>query len=105
MNNSAIIEVNFPLCFYKKLLGLKLGFSDFEILKPEVARNLKAMGRSKADLELMDLSFVVTIGNRNYPLVPNGENILVTEENYKGKRRLICRICRDLFGLLCEQSG
>ncbi|WEJ95786.1 Putative E3 ubiquitin-protein ligase [Yamadazyma tenuis] len=85
--NSTILELNFPIAFYKMLLKIPLGFSDFEQLHPDLSRNLfKIKSLSDEELNMLDLSFEISIFDLfhnvvNRELVPDGKNIQVTSKN------------------------
>lgn len=87
--NSAILDLNFPKCFYKILLGKPVDFSDFEELQPDVASNLlKLKSFNDEELELLGLKFELDLhdevfkeNNGTRELIPNGSSISVNASN------------------------
>lgn len=85
--NSTILDLNFPKAFYKLLLDLPIGFSDFQELHPETSVNLfKLKHMTEEELIAMDLTFEVTISDifGNYvtrELIPKGLTVSVTCKN------------------------
>lgn len=85
--NSTILELKFPLAFYKILLNIPLGFSDFQMIFPDISRNLfKLKSLSEEELKELELSFEVTVtdifNNRlTKTLVHNGNQIKVNTTN------------------------
>ncbi|CAH6720797.1 probable E3 ubiquitin-protein ligase Hul4p [[Candida] jaroonii] len=85
--NSNILNLKFPLAFYKILLNLPIGFSDFQQIYPQSSSNLmKLKELSPEDLEALELTFEITLldveGNhvtRN--LIPNGDRVRVNCSN------------------------
>lgn len=85
--NITIVELNFPLALYKKLLKKKPTLDDLKELMPDVGRSLQhLLDYNEGDIEeTFCLNFTVT--EENYgatevlELVPNGENITVNESN------------------------
>ncbi|XP_014190598.1 probable E3 ubiquitin-protein ligase HERC4 isoform X1 [Haplochromis burtoni] len=85
--NLTIVELNFPLALYKKLLKKKPTLEDLKELMPDVGRSLQQLlDYTEDDLEeTFCLNFTIT--EENYgatevlELVPNGENINVNMSN------------------------
>jgi hypothetical protein len=78
--NGVILPVRFPRALYRKLKGEHVGLSEFAELFPEQAASLRQCGTG------CGLYFVVNVVNSSgevleKELVPNGENIEVTNEN------------------------
>ncbi|XP_041645814.1 probable E3 ubiquitin-protein ligase HERC4 isoform X1 [Cheilinus undulatus] len=85
--NLTIVELNFPLALYKKLLKRNATLDDLKELMPDVGRSLQQLlDYTEDDMEeTFCLNFTVT--EENYgatevcELVPNGENINVNKSN------------------------
>lgn len=85
--NFTIININFPLALYKKLLNEKPDLSDLKELSPILAQSMQSIldyqGYDLADV--FGISFEVSrtfFGeNRVFELKPNGSNTPVTQEN------------------------
>lgn len=84
----SIINLNFPLILYKKLLGSKVGsIEDLKELEPGVAKGLKdLLDYEGDDLEdVFGLSFAIDrefCGEvKSVPLRPDGAKIPVTQRN------------------------
>jgi E3 ubiquitin-protein ligase HUWE1 len=79
-----LLDVYFTRSFYKHILGIPIVFSDLEGLDPDLHRSLSFV-LLNGSVEDMDLRFEDTreeIGStRNIELIPNGQNIGVTEQN------------------------
>uniref|UniRef100_A0A1A8BBY8 HECT and RLD domain containing E3 ubiquitin protein ligase 4 n=1 Tax=Nothobranchius kadleci TaxID=1051664 RepID=A0A1A8BBY8_NOTKA len=85
--NFTIVELNFPLALYKKLLKRKPTLDDLKELTPDVGRSLQELlDYTEDDIEeVFCLNFTVTEDNYGatevLELVPNGENISVNKSN------------------------
>lgn len=85
--NSTILDLKFPLTLYLLLLGLPIGFADYEELFPVTAENLlKIRGYSADEMSALDLNFEVTFTDvfgqlHSRDLIPDGLKISVTVEN------------------------
>ncbi|KAI8991416.1 hypothetical protein BDF20DRAFT_42031 [Mycotypha africana] len=84
--NSTILDVHLPTACYKKLLNLPVGLSDLKSFRPALARGLESLLVFEGDVEnTFCRSFVAEVeafGERQcVPLVPNGDQIMVTQEN------------------------
>uniref|UniRef100_A0A669C5C7 HECT and RLD domain containing E3 ubiquitin protein ligase 4 n=1 Tax=Oreochromis niloticus TaxID=8128 RepID=A0A669C5C7_ORENI len=85
--NLTIVELNFPLALYKKLLKKKPTLEDLKELMPDVGRSLQQLlDYTEDDLEeTFCLNFTITEENYGatevFELVPNGENINVNMSN------------------------
>ncbi|XP_070697614.1 probable E3 ubiquitin-protein ligase HERC4 isoform X1 [Pempheris klunzingeri] len=85
--NLTIVELNFPVALYKKLLKRKPTLDDLKELMPDVGRSLQhVLDYTEDDLEeTFCLNFTIT--EENYgatevlELVPNGEDINVNKSN------------------------
>lgn len=92
--NSTILDINFPMACYRKLLMYPVSLDDLILLKPSVGAGLKKLLEFDGDVEdTFCLSFEVTteaFGEiQRIPLVPGGQNISVTNANRKGNYLLI----------------
>ncbi|XP_008325809.1 probable E3 ubiquitin-protein ligase HERC4 isoform X1 [Cynoglossus semilaevis] len=85
--NLTIVELNFPLALYKKLLKRQPTLDDLKELMPDVGRSLQQLlDYTEDDLEeTFCLNFTVTEDNYGVTevleLVPNGEEINVNKSN------------------------
>ncbi|XP_017279852.1 probable E3 ubiquitin-protein ligase HERC4 [Kryptolebias marmoratus] len=85
--NLTIVELNFPLALYKKLLKKKPTLDDLKELMPDVGRSLQELLDYPEDdvEETFCLNFTITEDNYGVTevldLVPNGENIDVNKSN------------------------
>ncbi|KAK9728614.1 putative E3 ubiquitin-protein ligase, variant 3 [Basidiobolus ranarum] len=85
--NSTILDIQFPLACYKKLLNIPVDFDDLKTLRPALAKGLQALlDYDNDDLEEVfcrDFVGEYEVFGDVYqiPLVTNGENIPVTKEN------------------------
>lgn len=85
--NLTIVELNFPVALYKKLLKKKPTLEDLKELMPDVGRSLQQLlDYSEDDLEeTFCLNFTITEehfgATEVLELVPNGEDINVTKSN------------------------
>lgn len=90
MNNFSIINLHFPLAFYKKLVDMPVTFDDFAELKPSIASNLsKMMAYTGEDFEQVFFqSFSVFVDDVEHEIIPHGKDISVTQENKEEFKRL-----------------
>ncbi|XP_034040932.1 probable E3 ubiquitin-protein ligase HERC4 isoform X2 [Thalassophryne amazonica] len=85
--NFTIVELNFPLALYTKLLKRKVTLEDLKELMPDVGRSLQQLlDYTEDDLEeTFCLNFTVVEENYGarevFELVPNGEKISVNKSN------------------------
>ena len=86
--NSVILDVHFPLCLYKKLLGQSVGIKDLEQMQPELARSLRKLLEWSGPGSVEDIfcaTFTMDQGSfghvQTFELKPNGAAIAVTEAN------------------------
>ncbi|KAI8086138.1 uncharacterized protein BX664DRAFT_334999 [Halteromyces radiatus] len=84
--NSTILDIHLPLACYKKLLDQKVGLEDLAAFQPSLARGLQQLLSFTGDVEsTFCRTFVVErniFGERQIvPLLPGGENIMVTNKN------------------------
>ncbi|XP_035268225.1 probable E3 ubiquitin-protein ligase HERC4 [Anguilla anguilla] len=76
--NQCIVNFNFPLALFKKMLGFMPTLEDLKELSPIEARNLQGvLDADEDDLELMYLDFTA----RGHEVVPDGREISVTKSN------------------------
>lgn len=78
------IPATLSLPIRKQMLALPITFSDLEFVDVELHKNLLYL-QQMSGVESLSLDFTVTYEafgrKQQYDLVPNGENILVTDEN------------------------
>ncbi|KAL9551824.1 hypothetical protein PS6_004806 [Mucor atramentarius] len=84
--NSTILDIHLPTACYKKLLNLPIGLSDLKAFRPALTRGFEQLLEFEGDVEnVFCRSFVADIevfGQRqSVPLVPKGEQLMVTQEN------------------------
>lgn len=88
--NSTIIDINFPLALYKKLLDVQPTLADFMELDPVVANSMQQLANFVEEEgcsieDIFGLDFTITrdhFGSIScISLIENGENIPVTREN------------------------
>ncbi|OHT09171.1 ubiquitin ligase [Tritrichomonas foetus] len=86
--NGIILPIRFPILMYKKILKKEITFNDLYEFDPEIAKSLKKiidMKEKGEDVSALALNFTVTVDNfgeiKEIPLIPNGENEDVTNEN------------------------
>lgn len=85
--NSTILDLNFPIAFYKMLMNIPLGFSDFQQLYPELSNNLfKLKKLNESELSSLDLTFEISIEDvfgkvLNRELIPKGRFVKVNVSN------------------------
>lgn len=84
--NSTILDIHLPTACYKKLLDHPVGLADLRVFRPALARGLEQLLAFEGDVEnVFCRPFVAEIeafGERRLvPLIPNGANIMVTNEN------------------------
>ncbi len=83
-NDGITFPVNFPVTFYRLLLGNKIGIADLSIIYPQVANSVHNICLLESDiLNESDLYFSISIGkgHKDCDLVPNGGSKLVTQHN------------------------
>ncbi|GAB5356262.1 hypothetical protein AAMO2058_000275500 [Amorphochlora amoebiformis] len=86
--NRVVLDVRFPYAMYAHLLGYKQTLSDLRKSFPETYKGLHTLLTMHEDVKNLGLTFEVTttgIGedSKDIPLIPGGENIVVTSENRK----------------------
>jgi len=85
--NNIILDVKFPLVVYKKILGIKPNIEDMKECDPELYNNLIFLINSKDKNLKEDLETDFTVIDDKFgeklviPLKPNGENIMVDNDN------------------------
>ena len=85
--NSVILDLNFPLALYKKLLGYPTSYDDLCAYDPSLGRTLSNILKTE-NIEESGITFQITIDVLGeavpYDLKPDGDNIPVTSENRQG---------------------
>lgn len=88
--NGIMLGVSFPQIFYKKILDEKVEFKDFAEAFPQLGNGLEQL-LTWADGDVEDVfarSFEISYNHlgviRSKSLIPNGENVPVTNENRQG---------------------
>ncbi|CAG8491349.1 232_t:CDS:10 [Diversispora eburnea] len=89
--NSTILDVHFPLACYKKLFGVPVDLEDLKVFRPAFARGLEQLLTFEGDVRTTFCRDFVAEYNaygevKRVPLIPNGENIPLTEANRKAKQ-------------------
>lgn len=85
--NRVIVDLPFPLALYKKLLNVKVDITDLMELHPSLGHSLKSILKYEGDdfENEFGLTFELTkeaFGEvHQVPLIPNGNEIVVTEKN------------------------
>ncbi|ORY03980.1 hypothetical protein K493DRAFT_206334, partial [Basidiobolus meristosporus CBS 931.73] len=85
--NSIILDIQFPLACYKKLLNLPVDFDDLKVFRPTLAKGLQMLlsyeGNDLEEVFCRDFvgEYEVFGEVQQAPLIPNGENIPVTKNN------------------------
>lgn len=82
--HGTILDVQFPLCFYKKLCGQRLSFADYIEVYPQIGRNLiKMLNYDKDDfIDVFGLTFEATLKTgETIELCKGGRHKQVTQEN------------------------
>lgn len=88
--NSIILPIRFPIVLYKMISHEPVYIEDYAEIDPELVKNLlntqKLIKDGSIDISEAEMTFTVTkevFGSiKEIPLIENGENILVTNENY-----------------------
>lgn len=77
------IKANLSLPLRKQLIGIPVTFSDLEFVDDELFRNLVWLSKNDVSSLMLDFSISYTAANQTvtYELVPNGHDIMVTNEN------------------------
>ncbi|XP_051789120.1 probable E3 ubiquitin-protein ligase HERC6 isoform X2 [Erpetoichthys calabaricus] len=82
MHNDHIINLPFPLALYKKLLDLRPTLSDLKELDSTLVNSLQDILDYGGDVENdFGLNFVINWDGISVPLVEDGENQMVTNDN------------------------
>ena len=80
-----LLDAHFTRSFYKHILGLPVNYHDLEAIEPDFYKSLKQMQELPLDLLGLDLTFSTEIDDFGRtvvkPLIENGQNIPVTDEN------------------------
>ncbi|KAK9709845.1 putative E3 ubiquitin-protein ligase [Basidiobolus ranarum] len=85
--NSIILDIQFPLACYKKLLNLPVDLDDLKLFRPTLVKGLQMLLDYDGD-DLEEVFCRDFVGEyeifgevQQIPLIPNGENIPVTKAN------------------------
>jgi ubiquitin-protein ligase E3 C len=85
MFEGIVVNPNFTFFFLRKLLGKTNTLSDLPTLDPELYKNLMFLKNYQGEVDDLALAFTAidtALGtHKEVPLIPNGENIPVTNEN------------------------
>ncbi len=85
MFEGIVVNPNFTFFFLRKLLGKTNTLSDLPTLDPELYKNLMFLKNYEGDVDDLALAFTAidtALGtHKEVPLIKNGENIPVTNEN------------------------
>lgn len=86
--NSVILDLHFPLALYKKLLNHPVTLKDLEELDMPLAQGLKGLLQFEGDVESVyswtfQIEYEVFGQRHHYDLIPNGDNIPLTNQNRK----------------------
>ncbi|KAJ3092232.1 putative E3 ubiquitin-protein ligase HTD2 [Quaeritorhiza haematococci] len=85
--NGVVLDVNFPLALYKKLLGYEVTLEDLKELDPQLGKGLEQLLNFDGDVEeayqrTFQLEYVTPLGEtQTFDLLPDGANIKVNERN------------------------
>lgn len=86
--NNIILAVNFPMVVYRKLMGVKGSFADMEDWNPVLYKSLMALlNYQENDMEdvfmqTFQINYTDVFGNTlTHELKPNGDNIIVNQDN------------------------
>lgn len=89
--NGVALDLHFPLAFYKKLIGEKVGLEDLKLLDPDLAQGFETLLGFDGDVsDVYDRNFVIEVedgfGNKHeQELLPHGATIKLTNINRQGK--------------------
>jgi E3 ubiquitin-protein ligase HUWE1 len=89
-----LMDAHFTRSFYKHLLGMPIEFNDIEATEPDYYKSLKMMlGHPLEDLGFTGMTFTAEIQKfgrtEDVELIPNGAQIMVTDDNKHDYVRLI----------------
>ena len=88
--NGVVLNINFPLALYKKLLKCDVTLADLTEFDPDLGRGLTSLLEFDGDVEdIFCRSFMIEVDNPlgdkiPYDLIENGTNIPVTNSNRTG---------------------
>lgn len=90
-----LMDAHFTRSFYKHLLGVPVDYHDIEALEPDYYKSLKQILELPMDVLGIELTFSAetqTFGKHEIvDLIPNGRQILVTDDNKADYVRLITK--------------
>jgi hypothetical protein len=109
--NGVILDINFPLSIYKKMLLYTCDFTDLMEIDPQLGRGLEQLLEFDGDVaevfqRTFQIEFMSASGeSTQFDLLPDGGTIPVTADNRKGiPLSLIPRIRRLIRGLLFRRK-
>jgi E3 ubiquitin-protein ligase HUWE1 len=80
-----LMDAHFTRSFYKHVLGMPIDFTDIEATEPDYYKTLKQILTNSLEDLMIDLTFSAEIQKFGHTevvdLIPNGRNIVVSEEN------------------------
>lgn len=83
--NGVNLDVKFPMVFYKKLQGLKVGINDLKELDEAILNSLVQMMNSKEDAQAYCLNFIIETENEGvriqHELINGGRDTQVNNQN------------------------
>jgi E3 ubiquitin-protein ligase HUWE1 len=89
------LDAHFTRSFYKHILGLPVNYHDLEAIEPEYYKSLKQLLEWPLEELGLDLTFSVESNDfgqlRVVDLIPDGQNIPVTDENKSQYIQLIAQ--------------
>ena len=89
-----LFDAHFSRSFYKHILGLPVTPHDLESVEPEYYKTLKLILDTPLDMLGLDLTFTAETNYygeiKEVELIPNGANIVVTDDNKAEYVRYVC---------------
>ncbi|KAJ1562932.1 hypothetical protein HK405_005796 [Cladochytrium tenue] len=105
--NGVILGITFPRLMYKKLLDEEVSFEDLKQAFPTLGRGLQQLldwedgDVSDIFMRSFEISYEVYGQVRNFPLLPDGENLPVTNEN---RAEYVDLYTKHLVGVAVERQ-
>lgn len=100
-----LFDAHFTRSFYKHMLGLPVNMNDLEAIEPDYFKSLKQILETPLDLLGLDLTFTAETNDfgvvETVPLVENGNDMAVTDENKFEYVRLLCH--HRMTSAICKQ--
>lgn len=94
--DNKLLECYFTRSFYKHILGIQVKHTDMESEDYSLFKGLKYLTENKVEDVGYDITFSAEVNEfgstQIRELIPNGQNILVTEENKMEYIRLLCQM-------------